>query len=195
MQRLQDSASFFRPSMTASDFAVSEVLDTLPVLVVEPSLDELLPLVGTLTAAGFQVTAAGTFSQARELLSSQPPSILVTTLRLGLYNGLHLVLRGKLTKPDMAALVTSPVADPVLQADAEAMGATFMLKPVTEQDLIAAALRTLYSSDPSVAPLRPPFERRVRERRACEVPSDPGRRVAERRRRMLSSVGGPVSAI
>ena len=195
MQRFEDSALFRHPSMTASDFAVSALLDTPSVVVVEPSLDDLLPLVGALTAAGFQVTSAGTFIQARELLNSQPPSILVTTLRLGLYNGLHLVLRGKVAKPEMAALVTSPVADPVLQADAEAMGATFMLKPVTERDLIAAALRTLYSSDRSLAPLRPPFERRASERRVLQGSFDPGRRVAERRRGALSIVKGAIEAV
>src|SRR5690606_15913419 len=164
--------------------------EALSILVVEPAIEELLALVATLSAAGFRVTAADSFAHAKPLLTAHPPAILLTALRPGVHNGLHLLLRGKAARPDMAALVTSPVADPVLQADAEAMGATFIVKPVTDRDLIAAVLRTVYQRDPESRPIRPPFERRVADRRTSEQPYSPERRVGERRRDLATLVRG-----
>ena len=154
----------------------------IPALVVEAAVDDLVPLVSALTEAGFQVTAAGTFLQARTLLDARPPALLMTAVRLGLYNGLHLVLRGTAVKPDLAAVVTSTVADPVLQREAEALGATFVVTPVEQKDLVAAVLRTLFRTDRSQGPIRPPFERRVLERRTLAESRIPDRRMAERRR-------------
>jgi DNA-binding NtrC family response regulator len=149
--------------------------------VVEPSLDELLVVMSRLATAGFHVTVAESFAQARPFLAAQPPALLITALRLGAYNGLHLVLRGKAIDPRMKAIVTTSHADVVLQADAEAMGATFVVTPVGERDWLGAVLQTVYRVEGS-PPIRPPFERRVRERRASLmlVPAD--RRIGDRRR-------------
>ena len=162
----------------------------LSVLIVEPSLDELVLLMSRLNNAGFQVTAAESFAQARPILASQPPSILITALRLGAYNGLHLVLRGKTVRPDMAALVTSPITDSVLQADAEAMGATFVVTPITERELIGAVLQTFFR-DESQLPIRPPFERRMSDRRAAEGVLTEDRRGGDRRRVLPWLATGP----
>lgn len=175
----QDSAPFFH--LRSSAWAADASRKPVSVLVVEPTLAELLPLVSTLSRAGFHVSAAQTFQQARSLLTSQQPSILVTALRLGAYNGLHLVLRGKAIRPEMAALVLSTEADVVLQAEAEAMGATFIVKPITERELLAAVGQTFFRRDPS-SPVRRPFERRQRERRAQVATVTPEQRTAERRR-------------
>jgi DNA-binding response OmpR family regulator len=156
--------------------------DALSVLVVEPSLEALLVATTALTAAGFRVTAAESFAQAKPILLSQPPNILVTAVRLGAFNGLHLVLRAKAVRREIAALVTSSDNDVVLRADAEAMGATFVVTPVPEKDLIAAVLQTLFRSDPTGSPIRPPFERRLGERRAGSESIEDERRLAERRR-------------
>lgn len=162
------------------------------VLLVEPSLEDLSPIVATLTGAGFHVTAAGNFAQARTLLDTHAPSMLVTAVRLGLYNGLHLVIRGLAIKPTLAAIVTSEAADPVLHSYAEGLGATFMVKPIPAPDLIAAALRTMFARGPSSGAIRPPYERRVHERRRSEHSQVFERRVAERRREPLSLVKGAV---
>ena len=153
----------------------------MSVLIVEPVLDELLRLMSTLTGVGFEVTAAETFAEAKPLLHTQPPSLLFTAVRLGVYNGLHLVLRGKSLRPEMAAVVTSPTADPVLQADAEAMGATFIVNPLPASDCIAAVLQTLFRVDQSGGPIRPPYERRRQNGVASAVPGTPARGVERRR--------------
>jgi two-component system response regulator RegA len=165
---------------TASE--VSRPLAAAAALVVDPSLTEALSTVALLTGRGFEVTVAETFAKAKERLNARVPALLITEIRLGEYNGLHLVLRGKAQRPSMAALVTSAVLDPVLQADAEAMGATFLIKPIDDKNLLAAVMRTMFQRDRAEGPVRPPFERRRTERRSAIVVIAPDRRQTERRR-------------
>jgi DNA-binding response OmpR family regulator len=167
--------------LVASGLDSAAILGPLSLLVVEPSIDELLALVTTLSRAGFNVTAAQSFEEARPYLAARPPWVLVTALRLGIYNGLHLVVRGKAVRPDMAALVMSQTPDLVLQAEADALGATFLVKPLPPRDLIAAVLQTIFRRD-AAPPLRAPFERRRTERRANVVSFNPDRRRSDRRR-------------
>ncbi|HUE89010.1 MAG TPA: hypothetical protein VMO26_23260 [Vicinamibacterales bacterium] len=151
-------------------------------LVVDPALEDLLPVILTMSRLGLHVTAAASFGQAKQLLSSSPPSILLAAVRLGIYNGLHLVLHGKAVRPRMAALVASPASDPVLRADAEAMGATFLVKPIPERELIGVIMQTLFREDLGAQPIQPPFERRLDQRRTTILSFAPDRRAADRRR-------------
>jgi two-component system response regulator RegA len=155
-------------------------------LVVDPKLNDALPTVALLTEQGFEVTVAETFAKAKDRLNTRPPALLITEVRLGEYNGLHLVLRGKAQRPTIAALVMSSLADPVLQSEAEAMGATFLVRPVDTRDLLAAVARTLFQRDRSEGPVRPPFERRAKERRAAPTGIGENRRESERRRDLAS---------
>src|SRR5688572_21457030 len=137
------------------------------VLIVEPILPDALFLVAAASSLGFHVTVTATFQEAVERLRV-PPLLLMADIRLNEFNGLHLVLRGKSVKPDLAAIVTSAVADPVHQSEADRLGATFVLKPVSSEELRAAICRTvLRTVDSPFDPLRPPFERRKGERRGA----------------------------
>jgi len=163
--------------MTGNELAL------ITTLVVDPIETDRFFAVSTLLAAGLQPIATDSFEEARGLIAKQPPRLLVADVRLGEYNGLHLVLIGKTLRPDMAALVTASWPDPVLQADAEGMGATFVLKPCTPDDLLAAAMRTIYRGVKDPIPVRPPFERRHAERRFAAAVFPDERRVEVRRRR------------
>ncbi|MEQ1759688.1 MAG: response regulator [Vicinamibacterales bacterium] len=150
-----------------------------PALVVEPVFSDVLLLVPILSALGFEITATEDFEEARQSLRN-PPRLLVTEIRLGEFNGLHLVLRGRSARPDMAAIVTSTVDDPVLRHEAEMMGATFVLKPATADELQAAILRTVLRREPT--PIRGPFERRRADRRVIPPAGLlPERRQSDRR--------------
>jgi DNA-binding response OmpR family regulator len=111
------------------------------VLVVEPEIVHRLFLFSTLTSAGLLVTATDSFSSARALLVAAPPALLVTDVRLGIHSGLHLAILGRLRRPDMTVVVTSRFHDRVLQRGAEAIGATFVRKPMTTRKLFAALSR------------------------------------------------------
>jgi DNA-binding response OmpR family regulator len=155
-------------------------------LIVEPVLVDAMFSVDAVTSLGFHVTVADNFHEALERLRI-PPALLIADIRLGEYNGLHLVLRGKAVKRDLAAIVTSGVADSVLQSEAEQLGATFILKPASTEEFRAAICRTLLRT--SSEPIRPPFERRQADRRSGSDPlAEPERRVGPRRRDVLQLI-------
>jgi DNA-binding NtrC family response regulator len=138
-------------------------------------------MVEVLASAGFQVLGLENFEAARRQLLLNPPVVLITALKLGEYNGFHLVLRGKAVAPRMAAVVISDDGGPSLRREAQQAGATFVTQPVTPSDLLPAVLRTLFRTDPAV-PIEPPYERRTTERRRHEVGHQPDRRAQDRRR-------------
>jgi DNA-binding NtrC family response regulator len=162
-------------------------------LVVDPDHVDRVFVHSSLAAAGFSVTTTNTYEEANVALVSAPPLVLVTAIRLGAFNGIHLALRGRAERAGMALIVTSSIPDAVLQRDAEQIGATFVQTPVTSQELMAAIYRTMSrtpNADGMMEPVRPPFERRRAERRAGAeaVAVVTERRIAERRRDVTSPV-------
>jgi DNA-binding NtrC family response regulator len=119
--------------MTATVFDLSAIT----ALVVEPEQAERVFLASTLTAAGLIVTASDDYANGRAALVRRPPSVLITEIRLGTHNGLHLALFGRWLRPQMIQVVTSSYSDPVLKRDAEEMGAVFVQKPFTPGGLLA----------------------------------------------------------
>lgn len=152
------------------------------ILMVDPTLSEAYFAASHLLAAGFNLTVSRSFQEAKGLLGSGQFALLISVLRLGAYNGLHLALRAS-AQSSIPAIVTSPTEDPVLRADAEALDVTYIVVPTSPREVVAAALRTLARARAS-DPVRPPFERRVMERRhdAALVAAIAERRHAERRR-------------
>jgi DNA-binding response OmpR family regulator len=158
-------------------------------LVVDPDHVDRVFVQSSLAAAGFSVTTTDTYEDANVALVAAPPTVLVTAIRLGAFNGIHLALRGRAERDRMALIVTSAIPDAVLQRDAEQIGATFILTPVTSQELMAAIYRTMSrtpNADGMTEPVRAPFERRSAERRAEAVAVVTERRLAERRRDVAS---------
>jgi DNA-binding NtrC family response regulator len=154
-------------------------------LVVEPNELDLIAMVSTLTDAGFRVTATDNYLDAKAVLTTQPPLVLVAEVRLGAYNGLQLALRARTSTPQVTVIVTSGYADSVLQRDAERAGATFAQKPLEAAELLAAVYRTILRPQPASGvpePIRAPFERRRAERRQSAERSPVERRVVNRRR-------------
>lgn len=116
------------------------------VVVVDGNGPDRTNTVTLLEAAGYRVRAARSFDEAKTLLAAERPDILITELRLGQYNGLHLVLRTRTDYPEMAALVTSRVSDPVLEAEALRNHAQFVLSPLTATQLLQAVTASLTDS-------------------------------------------------
>jgi len=165
---------------------LSVAMGAASALIVEPVLADAMFSVDAVTSLGFHVTVADNFHEALERLRI-PPALLIADIRLGEYNGLHLVLRGKAVKRDLGAIVTSGVADSVLQSEAEQLGATFVLKPASTEEFRAAVCRTLLRTSSDA--IRPPFERRHADRRAAsDAFMQPERRVGPRRRDMLQFI-------
>ena len=90
----------------------------------------------------------------------------------------------------MSRLLSLPVfQDTVLQRDADRAGATFALKPLSKEALLAAVYRTAMrrpNAQGVLEPIRPPFERRSRDRRCAGSVVDVEPRGAERRKDIAS---------
>ena len=162
-------------------FSATRDLTSASALVVDPSHPDASFFATALTSAGFRVTVVESFQEARRRLASHAPTLLITETRLEAYNGLHLVVWLESLPARTVTIVTSHIADHFLQMEAERLGATFVVKPITRADFLAAVYRTL-TRRPGESPIRPPFERRMRERRASDSAYVPDRRLADRRR-------------
>lgn len=90
-----------------------------------------------LLSAGFRVMSASNFDDAKRLLAADPPELLITGLRLGEFNGLHLVLRSRTERPEMCVIVTSEFGDKVLEAEVARQNAAFLIRPNGGQILSA----------------------------------------------------------
>ena len=97
-------------------------------------------LTAGLADVGYVVIERRSFVAARHRLTAEL-RLLITDLRLGDYNGLHLILVAKHKRPDLIALLVAETADDVLQREAESMGATFIVRPERESDLARVVLK------------------------------------------------------
>src|SRR2546425_11786525 len=106
------------------------------ILVVDQQPMAVARLARPLMSAGYHVTGATTFEAARERLEASPPNLLIVGQRLGRFNGLHLVMRGRFDHPEMAALVTSGCKNAVLEAEATTFGARGGAAPKNSSELL-----------------------------------------------------------
>jgi DNA-binding NtrC family response regulator len=106
------------------------------VLIAEDDAATLSGLAAYVHMAGFSVVPVASFAEARRLMRFVRPDVVVADVRLGEYNGLQLVVQAGSLDPPPSLIVTSGFADPVLVAEAERMGAIFLVKPIDPARLI-----------------------------------------------------------
>jgi hypothetical protein len=82
------------------------------------------------------------FEAARTRLTASRPDVLVSAVRLGEYNGLHLAIIGRSRRPSLVAIMIGP-PDAVVAREARNIGATFLAEPTTEEVFVAAVLTLL----------------------------------------------------
>mgnify|MGYP006196500917 CR=1 FL=1 len=107
------------------------------ILLVHPDDSARTTLASKLSTAGCVVVAAAAFVEARRQLMAMRPAILVAPLRLGAYNGLHLVHVCREAGSNTRAIIFG-YDDPVLQRDAAAAGALYLVDP-SYDDVVDAA--------------------------------------------------------
>ena len=100
----------------------------------DPSLLEALER--SFIEAGENVVAHGSFEEARRALQTTQFDALITDVRLGAFNGLQLAVISRDTYPGIRLIVFSGFDDPVLRTEAEHVGATYIVKPVTGAKLL-----------------------------------------------------------
>ena len=107
----------------------------------EPILLDMLSTV--VSTAGYEVVGATSFDQAKRLIETAEPDLIIVDVRLGAYNGLHLVVRHHLTHPGSPIIITTGYPDPSVIAEAGKYGAEFLEKPIRSADLLALVRRLL----------------------------------------------------
>jgi DNA-binding response OmpR family regulator len=117
------------------------------ILVVEDDQAALAGCVELLAAAGYAVAGAATFDEARRALRPAP-DLLITDVRLGAYNGLHLIARARAHRRHIPAIVLTAFPDDVIRAEARQMGAIYLEKPVDSERLLATVARALAQASP-----------------------------------------------
>ena len=120
--------------------------DVTIVLLVSARSTELESHAHALRTDGHEVVEATSFEQARALLSSLRPDLLVTSIQLGAYNGLHLVWQRHVEQPGRPSIVTSAYPDSVLESEAAKLGCPFLVSPIDSADLADVA-RSLLRGD------------------------------------------------
>lgn len=100
-----------------------------------------------LTSAGYLVVCASQFEDAKRRLTFAPPDLLVTTIKLGANNGLHLVLRAHADNPTLPAIVIDEQWDPVLETEAKKLGAEYLVGPRSRDTLVPLAEKLLAKSE------------------------------------------------
>lgn len=106
------------------------------VLVVSHDRTALALLKRWIRDAHFRVVACSSFASARQFLTKRVPAALITDLQLGPYNGLQLVYLARDTRPAIVVAVLAESEDSVLRNEAAHAGATFLLKPVSRDDVL-----------------------------------------------------------
>src|SRR3954469_18804318 len=93
------------------------------VLIVDPDARSRAELVLWLRHPGYAPIDAVSFEEARHWLTTSRIDVLVTALRLGAFNGLHLVIAARGLQPHLRAVVTALEADPGVSGEARQHGA------------------------------------------------------------------------
>lgn len=110
------------------------------ILVVDDDIGYLTVTKDVLERGGYEVMLASTFEEGRRMLREETPDLLIADVRLGAFNGLQLIATGKAGVP---SIVVSGFDDAVLQAEARAFGADYLVKPVSASALLQRIARKL----------------------------------------------------
>lgn len=109
--------------------------DKAKILLVDDDVSLLEALKMALIAQGKDVEACSTFETGRAALREQHFDALITDVRLGAFNGLQLAVIARDEQPHIRIIVFSGFEDPVLRTEAAAVGADYVVKPVTGHEL------------------------------------------------------------
>jgi DNA-binding response OmpR family regulator len=114
------------------------------ILIVDDDEAYLAGLKELLEMHGYEPLLAVTFEEGQRALREDAPALLLADVRLGPFNGLQLLASSPVRIP---AIVVSGFDDPVLQAEARAQGADYLVKPIETGALLALIDRRLATDD------------------------------------------------
>lgn len=89
-------------------------------------------LLSWLGSAGYELAIVTTFAAAKALLETDP-ALVISEVKLGEYNGLHLALKARAS--GIPAIIIGP-QDPVLKRDASELGAVYLTSVLRRRQLL-----------------------------------------------------------
>ena len=107
-------------------------------LIVDDDVQVLSFVKQLMETAGYEVLSASNFAQAREYIQNHNLAILVADVRLGDFNGIQLGILAKNAWPDVRIVIMSGWDDPVLRHEADQLGAAYVQKPFSAEELRSA---------------------------------------------------------
>jgi DNA-binding response OmpR family regulator len=107
-------------------------------LIVDDDVQVLSFVKQLMETAGHEVLSASTFAQAREYIQAHDLAILVADVRLGDFNGIQLGILAKNSRPNIRIVIMSGWDDPVLRHEADQLGAAYVQKPFSAEQLRSA---------------------------------------------------------
>ncbi|HMF98912.1 MAG TPA: response regulator [Vicinamibacterales bacterium] len=123
------------------------------ILLVESDRTVLGRTEALLTTAGHLVAAVSTYHDAKHLMDSVSPDMLIVGVRLDAFNGMHLAVRCRREYPLPPVMITSPGPDAVVAMEAERIGAIFFVDPANNPEFlprVAAALAEHRRTQPTI---------------------------------------------
>jgi hypothetical protein len=118
----------------------------LSLLVVHPDPARLADQLVCFQHAGCVAAGTTSFPDARALVAAFRPDVLVTSVRIGEFNGIHLAILARMTHGAPTIVVGDD--DPVLEREAEQAGAQYVITPADPADLVALVRRAAGSDAP-----------------------------------------------
>lgn len=106
------------------------------VILVNADPDVLWRTDALLSEDGHLVAAVSTLAEAKKLLESVTPDVLIADIRLGGYNGLQLAIRSRLDHPNLPVIITNEWPDATFEAEARRQGAIFVAAPLDNPDFL-----------------------------------------------------------
>ena len=106
------------------------------ILVVTTNPATSYAVVNLLKTHGYGVTSADGFHAASEALNALVPEFLISDLRLGAFNGLHLAIRHRQDHPGMQTIVLDCVHDAAIEREALRLGALYLVEPIDASELL-----------------------------------------------------------
>jgi len=121
----------------------------LNILIVEDDQSTLSGWVELLRSAGYFVRGVSSYEEGRQELAMMP-DLLITDVRLGVYNGLQLLMRGRMMNPRLHAIVITGYADQIVRREAVYLQAEHLEKPVDADRLLQVVSNALRSPSGAV---------------------------------------------
>jgi two-component system response regulator RegA len=118
------------------------------ILVVTTSVTTSEAVVNLLRTLGYDVRSACGFQAATQALTEYAPQFLVSDLRLGAFNALHLAIRHRQDHPAMQTIVLDCVHDPGIENEARRQGAVYLVEPIDATELLGRLSETLAANGP-----------------------------------------------